>query len=97
MEFLTGIGNRGGPSSDGTRNNFGCFMFNSMKMWRSGGQKIFTKTIRNWGWDNCGGCRVSDSEDSGVSLALLTAIVAIASISSIAYPRYIKVSPVLTY
>jgi hypothetical protein len=51
-----GIANRGGPSSDGTRNNFGCFMFNGMKMWRSGGQKIFTKTIRNWGWDNCGGC-----------------------------------------
>jgi len=50
------IGNRGGPSSDGTRNNFSCFMFNGMKMWRSGGQKIYTKTIRNCGWDNCGGC-----------------------------------------
>ena len=72
-KFLTGIANRGCPSSDGTRNNFGCFMFNSMKMWGSGGQKIFTKTIRNWGWDNCGGCRVFDSKDSWVSLTLLTA------------------------
>ena len=66
-----------------------------MKMWRSGGQKIFTKTIRNWGWDNCGGCRVFDSNNSWVSLTLLTSPVAIA-IASIAYPRYIKVSLVLT-
>jgi hypothetical protein len=79
----SGIGNRGCTSSDGTRNNFGSFMFNSMKMWGSGGQKIFAKTIRNWGWDNCGGCRVFDSKDSWVSLTLLTAPQAIA-IASIA-------------
>merc|ERR1712010_299787 len=52
----SGIGNRGCPSSDGTRDNFGSFMFNSMKMWGSGGQKIFTTSKRNWGWDNCSGC-----------------------------------------
>ena len=94
-KFLTSIGNRGCTSSDGTRNNFSSFMFNSMKMWGSGGQKIFAKTIRDWGWDNCGGCRVFDSKDSWVSLTLLTAPQAIA-IASIAYPRYIKVSPILT-
>ena len=93
-KFLTGIGNRGCPSSDGTRNNFGSFMFNSMKMWGSGGQKIFTTSKRNWGWDNCSGCSVFDSNDSWVSLTLLTAPQAIAK--SIAYPRLIKVSPVLT-
>merc|ERR1712051_116090 len=74
----SGIGNRGCPSSDGTRNNFGSFMFNSMKMWGSGGQKIFTTSKRNWGWDNCSGCSVFDSNDSWVSLTLLTAPQAIA-------------------
>ena len=77
IKFLTGIANRGCPSSNGTRNNFGCFVFNGMKMRRSRGQKVLTKTIRNRGWDNCGGCRVFDSKDSWVSLTLLTAVVAI--------------------
>ena len=59
-------------------------------MWGSGGQKIFTTSKRNWGWDNCSGCSVFDSNDSWVSLTLLTAPVAISV--SVGSFRKIKIS-----
>jgi len=74
-----------GHSSDGTGNMFGCFMFNGIT---NSGCVVKTITITegitirvNKG-GNCG-CRVGGSEDGGVSLTLLAAIVSVASVASI--------------
>jgi hypothetical protein len=77
-----------GHSSDGTGNMFGCFMFNGIT--NSGcvvktitiTKGITMDTIRVNKGGNCG-CRVGGSEDGGVSLTLLAAIVSVASVASI--------------